>query len=1677
MREDLLAALRARLRRIDETGDPAPALDAAAGREARQLADLLGAPDEPGDLPVRRDLGRLYWLRHTAAPPPAYEGQARDEGAAAQDRTDLEAAVEILIPCFLVGYGDLPEPLLPRLADAARPYALGLLQQALGSGDADLHAFVAGVWRRMVAATADDDPDLGDRRSALALVLRGGYELTRDRAELDEAIGLLRAAVREASAGHPALPGRLSNLGLALADRYDATGDAADLEDAVAAAREAVRAAPADHPSRGAMLTNAGLALRRRYDRGRAVADLDEAVDLFRSAARATAAMTDAAAPPDAPATPHAATTPAAAPARAAHATPAASAAAAAARSQHLTHLTHLGSALRTRYGRTHDAADLDEAVATGREALRVAPPGHPDRVVLLGNLAAALSDRSGSASGSAHPADLEEALGHLGAALAADPATGHRATLLANLGGTLRQRHVRTGDPADLERAVDAWREALALTPRDDPARPRRLTGLSHALRRRYGGTGDAAGLADLRDAVTAAGEAVALAPAGHPERAESLAELAIVLRLRFERAGDPADLDRAVAAGEESVAALPEGHAARAGHLSGLGIALRARAVRTGSRADLDRAVAVGRQAVRATPESDPARAGRLSNLGLALRERFERTGDRTDLDDAVARGQEAVAALRAEDRDGPAVLSNLAVSVRERFVRTGDRADLDTAVDHFRRALRAVPPGRPGESERTDYLANLGAALVERFDRTGEDADLDEALRRLRDAEAATPADHPQRARRLSTLGTALLSHFERTDGEADLDDALERLRDAVAATSADHPERALHLANLGLALRTRFERTGDSADADAAVAAGTDAVRATPEGHTERPGRLSNAATALLERFGRFGRPADLDGAVGWLRAAVQATAPDHPERARHLSNLGLALRERFEHGGDPADADAAVAAGREALAALPGDHPGRAAARSNLGATLFVRALRRAGAPGGGPGATPAGGAARAGVSGTGPQALDAPVAPSRVAGSSVVGPEPADRGLTGAQPTDLDEAVDHLRAAVEDTAEDHPDRTGRLFNLGGALRARYLMSGGRGDLDAAVSAYTRAYRAGSGPPSLRIEAARAAAALLEAAATADGTAGHRAAGAAADAAEAAVRLLPEAAPRALGSSDQQHALARFTGLAGTAAALALADPGGTPRSRATRALRLLEAGRAVLLSQALDTRGDLAELTERRPDLAAAFVRLRAALDRPVTGDADLAPARGSEPGAAGAARRPAGPDRHRQAREFAGVLAEIRALDGLEGFGLPPTTDELLAEAARGPVVTFTTGPRRGDALLLTADGIASLELPLLTPDALAGHIASFHRALEMASDADADRAARRAAQAAMLDTLGWLWDAAAGPVLQELGHRTEPAEGAEWPRVWWVPGGPLALLPLHAAGHHTDAADGRARRTVMDRVVSSYTPTVRALRHARRPARPAPRTAADRALVVAMPSTPGLPGGGRLDHVPAEVEALHRHLPRAVLLREPEPADGDGPSAPGPAGAREPAAASAPTSAPTEAALPTKAAVLAELGRCAVAHFACHGDSHPTDPSRSLLLLHDHATDPLTVADLAPVRLDHARLAYLSACRTAARTAALVDEAVHLTSAFQLAGFPHVVGTLWEIDDEIAVTAADAFYTRLRAPSGSLDPGRSARALHQAVRALRDGDDLPAGLDRVRVPYLWAAYLHAGA
>lgn len=81
--------------------------------------------------------------------------------------------------------------------------------------------------------------------------------------------------------------------------------------------------------------------------------------------------------------------------------------------------------------------------------------------------------------------------------------------------------------------------------------------------------------------------------------------------------------------------------------------------------------------------------------------------------------------------------------------------------------------------------------------------------------------------------------------------------------------------------------------------------------------------------------------------------------------------------------------------------------------------------------------------------------------------------------------------------------------------------------------------------------------------------------------------------------------------------------------------------------------------------------------------------------------------------------------------------------------------------------------------------------------------------------------------------------------------------------------------------------------------------------------------------------------------------------------------------------------------------------------------------------------------------------------------SEAIHLGSAFQLAGFRHTIATLWPVGDRATGRVAEDFYRQVdpHRPASSHD---IAFALHAAVRRARDTDRF--------LPTNWAPLVHTG-
>ncbi|WP_344190565.1 CHAT domain-containing protein [Acrocarpospora corrugata] len=1120
----------------------------------------------------------------------------------------------------------------------------------------------------------------------------------------------------------------------------------------------------------------------------------------------------------------------------------------------------------------------------------------------------------------------------------ATSPSHYGRIQILSNLGGALarlseRQQH---RDPSMLEEAVRLGREAVTATPPNHPAPPQHLNELGLTLLVVFRKTQE---LSTVREAVEMFRQALDGAPVDHPARGRMLANLGIALQAEGTPAGAVSLLDEAAQSLHQALDLTPPDSLVRGAMLFSLGSVLYDHFRLNGDGTLLDEAARVSRAAVAATPAVGPARANHLNSLSTVLRTQFEWTDELALLYESAQTGREAVSAITPDhpshalfsgnlggvlqhlarrigdtgllresvrlgrdavatastDHPGRAVmLSNLAGALCETFRQNGELPVLYEAVQVARDATEAVSLGGPG---RAFYSSNLGSALAMLFEQVGQLPVLRDAVQAGRDAVEATPSGHSDRARYSSNLAATLAREFEWTGRLPTLREAVQAARDAVVAIPPGHWARGMHLASLASILQTLSEQTGEFSVLQEAVQAGRDAVAATSPDHADRPTTLSTLAGIQFNVYRRTLDLATLEQAIEAARNALNATSRDHSAHALYSSNLGIVLQTLSDRADELPVLCMAVEAFREAAATTPRDHPGRAMYCSNLA------------------------GAQKAMFQRTGELSA-------------------------------LHQAEQAIRDAVDITPIDHPNRAGYSYNLAGILQALFDHDGDPATLAQAKVHFAEGATATMAPIWIRIASYRGLGwAAMSVGDSVSALAAY----------ENAITLVPQIAPRRLSHPDREHGLGAIAGLAAEAASAAVAA--GQPE----HAVELLEQTRGVLLAEAMDTRGEFRELQTQESALAEELADLRDAMDavdRMGTDDTGRITRELRVPYLE-QLRQPNSLELIRQlesqreqlAQQWDALLGRIRSLPNQSGFLLPPPIAALQSAAIDGPVVMVNVSRYRGDALILGNNSdrpVRVVALPGLTRAVVLEQANRFLTAHGAEDDS--------ISEGEMLAVLSWLWDECAEPILNSLGFPGSPKPGQPWPRLWWCPVGEMAFFPLHAAGHHVGIGDSyeatrtEEPRTVIDRVVSSYIPTIRALQYARQarsspPAVPESGETPTGALIVAMPDTPG---ASRLSGVSDEAQRLTELVVATQILAGPQA---------------------------------TYDAVWLALPRHRIAHLACHGCSDWNMPADSLLLLHDYRTRPFTVTTISRLQLPHAELAYLSACSTTASNQRLAD------------------------------------------------------------------------------------------
>ena len=1183
-----------------------------------------------------------------------------------------------------------------------------------------------------------------------------------------------------------------------------------------------------------------------------------------------------------------------------------------------------------------------------------------------------------------------------------------------------LVKRWERRGSVEDLNRAIELLEQALLAIDVYTDEYAWCLDCLDKALTRRYGITKS---IDDINRIIDLNETAAVSVTAGHVHYPTYIYNLSIGLKSRFEEAESMDDLDRTITTAQRAVEFIPHDVEA-SGQLDSSSNMTQAGLEILSSRISIDQASDMLIQS--GSPQVRPTREEALIHLSTILRTRFEMARSMDDINRSIAAAEEAVARLPHDHHNRVRYLFIYAAVLGHRFDRTGAIEDLNLIIGCREQAAAL--------QDSVDYLnlSILGFVLLKRYERMGSMEDLRQAIAKIEQALEFSPKDDPDRGVCLGYLGMALNSRFESNGSANDIEQAVKVMEQALDLIPKGHPSRPGILNDFSIVLRGRGARTGSMKDVSRSITIAKEALQSVTTDNPRRPLFLITTANALAERFVRTGSADDLDRAIEVSEEAVQE---DFPELANGLTNLGNALEQRYQRTGSMEDLDRAIEVKERGASIISKNDPKRGIFLNNWALALRTRFGRQ-------------------------PSIKD--LLTSLIITDQAIKCTPPDNphrakcfnslGMLFEVLFDLTARVNHLersiamyKKAMSSTSSDHPDRGTILSNLGAALwthfeqtksiddlnysiatidealtvrpkddpgsvislthlaralASRFEQHGSEADSDRAMTTVEQAVAITTAPPSVRL---RVVTTLLPFLIRQDK---HRAM----SIFRSAIQIFPTISPRSLNRSDQQHNIAEFTEITPHAVSLYL-ECGETPFT----ALQLSELGKGVLANLQLEIRSDISLLAESHPEHAKQFNEIRDQLDSPHLAD------------------RSTRDQRRTLSKRFETLLTKIRKLDGFENFLLGPSESILKALAGRDSIVVFNVSEIRSDAFLINAHEIRSIQLPLQSED-LVTFTNRFLNAIHDYGILNYRNAIRE-----MNAVLGWLWDEVVGPILGELGFTETPGPTDSWPRVWWVGSGLLNALPIHAAGYH----DSVAPVSAIDRVISSYSPTVKSLAYAQERATRVGNVDGQNALLIGMPTTLDKKD---LPFVKKEIEELQKLLSATIET--------------------------------TVLQNPTREKALSALLNHQIVHLSCHGLS-AFDPSQSSLLLDDWKTASLTVSDLTSSNIQSAAFAYLSACHTSAtRDSKLLDESINLSSAIQLAGYPSVVGSLWQINDIHSVQVAKDVYTWMLNGGNRLEIPRSAEGLHRAQRALRDRTRTTktAGRNVPHDPLVWAPYIHIG-
>ncbi|KAK6538619.1 hypothetical protein TWF694_010197 [Orbilia ellipsospora] len=1162
----------------------------------------------------------------------------------------------------------------------------------------------------------------------------------------------------------------------------------------------------------------------------------------------------------------------------------------------------------------------------------------------------------------------------------------------------------------------------------------------------------------------------AVACLPApGHPERIGALHNLGSLLMGKYEAQTDIKILNDAILAFRDLVNEAPTGDMRKARGMDNLAQLLNSRFRQLKHIQDSNEALKIAKIALDHRPLDETARGQILRTIALLYCTRFNILGMLDDLCDAI-RSSNAALAMTPETHLSHSIAKDFRVLV----FKLGQKAE-ELSLNTLKEMIGIAEGEKKcgiNEKDGSNESGALGILLFTRFKKSTnpkyEDIDraigiAEEALRlpgvRFYDPRSILwkiqeyfqelydtskfdeylPPEILERGIKANELIAEYINYEQHSDMWAyvqwslcaklrirakrnssieEQERAIE-INDLLLGLGAEiHTERAELFSELGKICASVWDENQESKYMDRAVAAHEISLNSTDAGSLKRGFRLATLGIILGDRYKTTNEPDDLNRAIELLTESLDYLRQLNNETAiaRALLHLGNDISMRFERTGAMEDLELAIQMIEASLQLQAPDEPIRALAFAFLGNFILLRYER-----------TRDNDHLNDAI-GKLHQALRPDATPLALKiGLHFLGIGYSKRYYSTGASEDLDNAVQYMTRSIEVT-QNVMELSMKIYHVGEFQLYRFISSGDMKYLDNSIENLESALALNISNPNERNIILRYLADLLtlkqqfakderglervefllkDAMATRSRPSYRiRAAKSLAlkfvhqskweDAytvIKDAIDLFPILSSRTMRNTDKQASVEEFFGLASMAAAIAL-NAGKEPFA----ALMLLEQGRGVVSGLVMEMRSDISQLEAQDSNLAKEFISLRDKMD---TCDPPLTFT------SANTASDFESKNKRRQEteRRFNELIDEIRVLRGLERFLLPPTENQLVSAAGSHFIAVINVHRYRCDAFLVQKEGIRIVPLPNLNPDKIDQKIALLRENKGMAG----------------WKVLEWLWEVVCCPIFDcidikmaspQYGSPGSP-QPSELPHFWWVPTGKLSQLPLHAAGRHFAGT----RETVLDMAISSYALSIKTLLYSRQHLSRKSGIPGS-AVLISMPNTIRQPA---LPYVEKEINVVEE-LCKGLELNPLRPTT-------------------------------TQKEVLSHLQGCEIFHFAGHGRSDPSNPSKSCLLLEDWEASPLTVENLWDQKLqdDSPFLAYLSACSTGqTRRLNFMDEGIHLIGAFQIAGFRHVVGTLWEVNDSYCETVAKVVYETLK--EAGITDGAIALGLHRALVLLRN-------------------------